>query len=268
MTSGTLPTAPPLGMLDEVLSGRLGVAAVRDVVLHPWQHGAGGSPAEIPAGPLTDGAVGLTLLRSKFKPGRKLSAYYRRGPGDGAAAEYLAVSWHSGAADGDTGAVTVQAFPDDPGDAAARPALRPALPRVTGHRPRSPTAGGRGPARGRAAPGDSGPLPARAAPRAQRQCVSGDTGSSQRLLRQDRQGHLRRTGDRGGPRLGPLLARRCPHATVVEPWASRGDSAALWRMAPGAPSHASWQFARVRRRHTWPWWAGQRGCCTTRRAPP
>ena len=50
MTSGTLPTAPPLGMLDEVLSGRLGVAAVRDVVLHPWQHGAGGEPGGDPCG--------------------------------------------------------------------------------------------------------------------------------------------------------------------------------------------------------------------------
>ena len=75
--------------------------------------GAGGRPWN-PAEPLTEGAVGLTLLRSKFKPGRKLSAYYRRGPGDGTAAEYLAVSCASGAADGDTGAVTVQVFPDDP----------------------------------------------------------------------------------------------------------------------------------------------------------
>lgn len=236
MTSGTLPTAPPLGMLDEVLSGRLGVAAVRDVVLHPWQHGAGGSPAEIPAGPLTDGAVGLTLLRSKFKPGRKLSAYYRRGPGDSAAAEYLAVSWHSGAADGDTGAVTVQAFPDDPG--------MPQLARLSDPDYLASLATDLDPGlREAAVPLVDGPLqvtPVRYRP-GQRHVLSVIASLA---TPGPRSGFFAKTdkdtsGERAtevATRLGPLLARRCPHATVVEPMGfSARDSAALWRMAPGAP---------------------------------
>jgi Phosphotransferase enzyme family len=105
--------APPRGgpssvELGEVLSGGLGVEPVRRVVLNPWRHGLGAALAEAVPG-LRFGR--LEILRSKFKPGRKLSAYYRMESPE--APVHLAATWP--AVDG-AGAceVSVVVSPADP----------------------------------------------------------------------------------------------------------------------------------------------------------
>ena len=94
-------TAPPVvttasrsgPSLDEVLSGALGVDAVRQVVVSPRRHGlADLLEACHPTGRVAQ----VRLLRTKYKPGHKLTGYYRaRVEGAGREPVPLAVSWSS-----------------------------------------------------------------------------------------------------------------------------------------------------------------------------
>jgi hypothetical protein len=216
-----------MGPLNEVLSGHLGVGAVRDVVLHPRQHGLSGLG---PGGP-SEGDGGLELLRSKFKPARKLSAYYRRAPVDGAPAQYLAVSWQPGAAGGGTAAVAVLTSPDDP--------AMPQLARLTNPDYLASLAArfGAGPAktvRGtRQRRLEVTPLRYRPGQRHVLR-VRGGQGSPGFIVKTDKEGSGQRATEVAA-HLGPLLAQRCPGARVAQPMGfSPEDSAALWRLAPGS----------------------------------
>lgn len=104
------------GLLAQALQGCAGHSAVRAIVANPLAHGV--------ARPLgrslpTAQPASLRLLRSKFKPGRKLTGYYTVVDGAGPRRRHLAVSW---SADGD---VRLLLSPEDPAmpqlDALSRP---------------------------------------------------------------------------------------------------------------------------------------------------
>jgi hypothetical protein len=78
--------------LSDVLAGHLGADAVRTLALRPLAHGVRALLDDcLPAG--WGGRV--NLLRSKYKPDRKLTAYYQvPARSDGAGPRQLAVSWH------------------------------------------------------------------------------------------------------------------------------------------------------------------------------
>jgi hypothetical protein len=100
--------SPPSG-LGDVLSGGLGADPVRRVILDPWRHGLGAALGEA----LPGRRFGrLEVLRSKFKPGRKLSAYYLLDTS--AAPVHLAATW-SGVGAGAAGdRCSVLVSPADP----------------------------------------------------------------------------------------------------------------------------------------------------------
>lgn len=84
--SGPLPREA----LDDVLTGRLGVEPVRRVVLEPWLFGM----LELLERCIPDGHPrSLSLLRSKYKPSRKLTGYYVMATGNGNGSRHVAVSW-------------------------------------------------------------------------------------------------------------------------------------------------------------------------------
>jgi Ser/Thr protein kinase RdoA (MazF antagonist) len=221
MPSGTLPPAQR-NRLDEVLSGRLGVEAVRDVARHPWRHGYADSRPGPSANPP------ITLLRSKFKPSRKLTAYYLR---DGAAAvpQHLAVSWHAAPQAERDGDLTVLAFPTDP----AMPQLARLADPAYLHRLVTRLGGSSA-----GDPGGAGGMlevtPIRYRP-GQRHVlhVTAEQGGRGVIVKLDkhRSGPLATSVARA---LMPLLAQRCPGVSVAAPLGfSEPDAAALWHVAPG-----------------------------------
>ena len=200
-------------LLQMAVDGRAGWQAVRSVVIDPEGHGAtevrtaGGSPR-------------LELVRSKYKPGRKLSAYYRLPACQASGTAHLAVTWS-----GD-GRVTVLRFPADPAmpqlhrlsDAGALAAL---LESFHG-RPRT------GPAPDvrvvRYQPGQRHILLARSA---RWRPVYAKTDRDDRGA-----GAVIAAGLIGG-----TLARRCPEARVVEPLGhSSQERTSLWWQARGQPA--------------------------------
>ena len=133
---GRTPTSSPAA-LDPALSGDLGPAAVRRLVADPLGHGV----AEVIGACLPDApSWGWELVRSKFKPARKLTAYYRISCGaptpPGAGADrHVAVTWFADrqpapwpapsppaaappfarlAAASEDGRISVRICPDDP----------------------------------------------------------------------------------------------------------------------------------------------------------
>ena len=128
-----------------------------------------------------------------------------------------------------------------------------------------PAAGGRGPARGRAAPGDPGPLPARAAPRPLR---PGDTGSRSGFFAKTDKDTSPRTGDRGGYPPRPAAGEAVP---TRDRGRARGLLPAGLRRAVAEAGAPLSRLLAVRAGEAAAYVAlvgGQRGCCTTRRAPP
>jgi hypothetical protein len=95
----------PAGLLKSALDGRDGPAAVRAIVTSPLEHGV----AE-----LLDAALpaarprSLQLLRSKYKPTRKLTGYYTVADGEALVRRHVAVTW---TADGGVGLLV---SPTDP----------------------------------------------------------------------------------------------------------------------------------------------------------
>lgn len=82
-------------MIDEVLAGKLGVEPVRRLLLRP----ADLAPGELLRGCLpSTRALRWHLLRSKLKPGRKLSAWYELMGPRAARSWRVAVTWEAGPA--------------------------------------------------------------------------------------------------------------------------------------------------------------------------
>ena len=225
MVSGTLSVAGR-AELDAILNATHGVAAVREVALHPWRHGM----TEPAVDPCAYPEVRLTLLRTKFKPGRKLTAYYRRDSSDGRS-RHLAVSWLASAGPGTEGSISVLAYPDDPAlpqlDRLADPAY---LAHLVGALPTNEGATGR-------RDGWSAvpvPVPLRYRPGQRHVLLVGGAGHGNGLvLKTDkhRSGHRAVPAARG---LATLLAGECPQVDVAEPLGfSARDAASLWRLAPG-----------------------------------
>ena len=82
-----LEGVPSPAMVREVVSGRLGTTAAAQLLGDPLRHGA--------AEALAPGLLGEVhntpeLVRSKFKPGRRLTGYYRLGPAESPAERHLA----------------------------------------------------------------------------------------------------------------------------------------------------------------------------------
>jgi len=214
---------PPSDPLRAVLSGSLGVAAVREVALAPWRHGL----EETPTGAARSPGDGLELLRTKFKPARKLTAYYRRSRGNGTDAEHLAVSWHAGTPVARGGRVSVEASPADP--------AMPHLSRLTD------------PAYLAALLARLDPGQALATARLQVSTIRYRPGQRHVLRVTDPdlcRGYVVKTDrDRSGRQavsaargLHPMLATVCPETHVVEPLGySAMEWAALWRLTGGTP---------------------------------
>ncbi|WP_162253904.1 phosphotransferase family protein [Phycicoccus sp. Soil748] len=104
------PTQPAPSHLDEVLSGARGEEPVRRLVLDPWRHGFADALGDVTPGRPSGR---LEVLRSTFKPGRRLSAYYLLGTDRGPI--HVAATWRPTTADGHDGPpVSVLVSPADP----------------------------------------------------------------------------------------------------------------------------------------------------------
>jgi len=221
----------PLQALDDVLAGRLGASGLRRVVLDPWRHGLSTLVHDGPsdAGSLAEGAE---LLRTKYKPGRKLTAYYQPPDAARGATPQLVVSWHAepqatvGIGGSRDARVTVLVAPADPSMQHLRRLSRTdhvaeLVARLTG-RP-IPEPGTVRLSTVRYRPGQRHVLRARTS-----------TGAGW-FLKTDRDDSGARAVE-AAEVLGPLLARRCPAAAVAEPVGySADDRAAVWRESSGQP---------------------------------
>lgn len=96
--------SPPELLVGAAVDGTAGWRAVRSVLTDPMHHGAGRLLAPPDRGPHP---LGFELVRSKLKPGRKLTAYYRPRAA-GPVSAHVAVSWSS------DGRVSLLRFPADP----------------------------------------------------------------------------------------------------------------------------------------------------------
>jgi hypothetical protein len=177
----------PPGLIDETLAGTRGVDAVRRLALDPPRQ-PDGSP--------------LRLIRTKYKPGRKLTGSYVRPDG-----RHVSVVWTPGAVD-------VLQSPADP-----------AMPEL---------AGLHDPTHLRDLVGFSGRVETLRYRPGQRHVL--------RVTADGHDGvHVKADRDDSGARavpvagmLGPVLTDRCPDASLVEPIRySPADRAAIWRTAPG-----------------------------------
>ena len=102
MNQSIVGEASPRELLHETLTGNLGVGSLRDLALDPLRHGVRGLLVD--AVPGWDGSIDR-LIRTKYKPARKLTAYYQLTPGD--EARHVAVTWTNES-------VRVLVSPDDP----------------------------------------------------------------------------------------------------------------------------------------------------------
>ena len=234
-------TLPGMDQLDEVLSGHLGARAVRGVVLHPVHYGLAPLLDEhlphLPRGH----AWHLRLVRSKYKPGRDLTAYYavttQHAPGE----RHLAVTWHGNGAELAPGAprsyapVTVLAYPSDP--------TMPALTRLSDGAYLASLAaslgGSPGASPGGTADAAAGPLQVRVLryrPGHRHVLHARDPAAGPALVvKTERHGSGARAV-RIAQLHGPGLARRCPGAGVARPiGVSVTDGASLWHEVAGRP---------------------------------
>jgi Ser/Thr protein kinase RdoA (MazF antagonist) len=209
--------------LGDVVRGTAGLDAVREVVRAPGRFGA-----EELANEVAESRRGSTLelVRTTFRPGRKLTAWYRRrSEVDGADDQHLVVAWHLPGAASDVGLVSVLASPTDPS--------MPQLARLV--RPGYVTA-----LAGRYAGADDDDLlrvrTLRYRP-GQRHVLEASG-------RDHRRGVVVKVApdDRGeraiwaARRLRPALVQCCPGADVVQPLGySTEDAAAVWRLHAGTP---------------------------------
>jgi aminoglycoside phosphotransferase (APT) family kinase protein len=213
------PQAPGLA---EVLSGALGVDEVRRLVIDPWRHGLGAALTQaVP----THRVGSIEVLRSKFKPGRRLRAYYL--VHTVGAPVQVAVTWDL-EPDGASGEhISVLASPHDPD--------MPQLARLSDPVHLAEVAGPLT---------SSAPLlhdafrirTLRYRP-GQRHVLRATEGTRRGgvIVKTDREG----SGEvavRVAAALRRTLSARSPRVALVEPlgWVP-GDRAALWRLAEGLP---------------------------------
>lgn len=193
----------PSDLLEETLAGVHGVEAVRRVVLDPRQHGAREVLADVV--PNWDGSS-PRLIRTKYKPSRKLTATYALTSDD--PARHLTVIWTNGS-------VRALVSPDDPD-----------MPQLAGLHDRAHLA---------ELLGFAGRIDTIRYRPGQRHVL--------RVSAPDRAAYVKIDRDDSGARavpvaqvLQPRLAARCPRAHVVEPIGfSAADRAGLWHGAPGEP---------------------------------
>lgn len=215
--------------LDEVLDGHVGPGVLRQITVDPLRHGL----ADLLADRFADlRSWDLELLRTKYKPSRKLTAYYRiagdaiagDASGDGAAHRHLAVSWS--AQTPPESRITALVSPADP--------AMPQLQRLTepGH-----------------LLGMLEAFTGRKIGSADRMRVStlryrpGQRHVLVALLDDGRCVYVKTDRDDSGARAVPVaelladtLSARCPGARVAEPVGyAADDSAALWWNAAGEP---------------------------------
>ena len=213
--SGT-PTAPRLA---EMLSGALGPGALRAVAVEPLRHGARDPLSEqLPL----DRVVSFDLVRTKFKPNRKLTGYYRVRLASVAQPRPVAVTWSP------DGRVDTFVSPTDPalpqlGRLSDRRELAAIVTTTTGRSPGSPA--GLEIRTVRYRPGQRHVL----------HVVGGRLGHTGMYVKVDRDD----AGARSVPvaaELGETVAERCPGASLAEPIGyAESERAALWRGAPGHP---------------------------------
>ena len=246
-TYSVVKTEPPAS-LDDVLAGRLGSIAVRGLAREPLRHGVG----ELLDQCLSGAPAGaLVLQRTKYKPGRKLTAYYSMSPKPGAVARHLAVRWH--AAPNPIEPVRVEAQAEDRGGSDGfachaatsgdgRVALLvspadPSMPQLQRLHRRGHLAGLLAVNGRRASPSirlDIDTIRYRPGERHVLRVTFGDP-SSVAFVKTDRD-------DAGAhsvsiaTALGAALPGRCAGAGVAEPVRYVADDrAAIWRCAPGRP---------------------------------
>jgi aminoglycoside phosphotransferase (APT) family kinase protein len=232
MGTGLRATTSPAEPLDEVLAGRHGAAAVRRVVLEPLRFGL----ADLLEGwPPHRRPWSLRLVRSKYKPQRKLTAYYCATYGGAEQQDrHLAVTWCSSEAAVSSAAptatpdpVSLLVYPTDPS--------MPALGRLSrGEHVASLVASLTGAAADSVAPPGVRVIRYRPGQRHVLR-VGGAAGSGATIVKCDRDD----SGARAVPLahdLGPVLARRCPGVGLPRPVGySVADRAALWRECDGEP---------------------------------
>jgi len=194
-------SAPEL--LEETLAGVHGVGALRHMALDPLRHGVRELLAE--QAPWWDGST-PRLIRTKYKPSRKLSAYYELSPGD--PARHAAVAWTNDSID-------VLVSPDDP-----------AMPQLAGlHDPAHLTD----------LLGFTGRIDTIRYRPGQRHVL--------RVSARDRAVYIKVDKDDSGSHavpvaqaLGSRMSAECPGAGLAEPIGySAADRAGLWRSSPGEP---------------------------------
>ena len=190
-------------LLDETLAGIHGVEALRDMALDPLRHGVRDLLAE--QAPWWDGST-PRLIRTKYKPSRKLSAYYELSPGD--PPRHAAVAWTNDS-------VQVLVSPDDP-----------AMPQLAGLHDDAHRAD---------LLGFAGRVETIRYRPGQRHVL--------RVSAPDRAVYVKIDKDDSGARAVPVaqalasrMAAECPGAGLAEPIGySAVDHAGLWRSSPGEP---------------------------------
>jgi aminoglycoside phosphotransferase (APT) family kinase protein len=191
------------GLLEETLAGTHGVEALRAMALNPLRHGVRELLAE--QAPWWDGST-PRLIRTKYKPSRKLSAYYELSPGD--PARHAAVAWTNES-------VQVLVSPDDP-----------AMPQLAGLHDDAHLTD---------LLGFTGRIDTIRYRPAQRHVL--------RVSAPDRAVYVKIDKDDSGARAVPVaqalasrMAIECPGAGLAEPIGySAADRAGLWRSSPGEP---------------------------------
>lgn len=214
--------------LDDILAGRLGVRAVRALATDPLGHELCDLLRQ--RVPDAGGAPDLMLLRTKYKPPGRLTAYYETTVGGGV--RHLAVRWSAEA--GADPAVDLWVSPDD--------TAMPQLSRLTRPEHLAALLVAQGAARDLAPATD---------PSARLRIRTIRYRPGQRHVLHVAPGHgpgvfVKIDRDDSGAHavpiakaLRPLLARRCPRVRVVAPVGYvPADRAALWREAPGQPLSA------------------------------
>lgn len=211
VTAGSV-AAP--GLIGPGVLGSAGHDTVRAILADPRRHGA----AELlDAGPVGSRAPTLRLLRSKYKPGRKLTGYYAVPGSDGSVTGHVAVAWTA------DGLATVLCSPADP-----------AMPQLAGLTEPDRLARLAEALSGPAAP-ESGPVVTTVRYRpGQRHVLQARYPDGVALyLKTDREA----SGARAVPAarfLRDLLATAGSDARIAEPVGyARSERAALWWGAPG-----------------------------------
>jgi aminoglycoside phosphotransferase (APT) family kinase protein len=232
------------GSLDVVLSGRAGWQAVRDIATEPWRGGVDPLLERCGLGSARD----LVLTRTKYKPGRKLTAHYRLLTTPDGPASDITVRWHAApvattpatteSQAGDRHSVLLMAASDDGHVALLVSPADPSMPQLERlHRPAHlagvlASIGAHDPVETSALaietiryrPGERHVLHVSTAGR-----------SSALFVKTDRDG----SGARAVPiatAVAAALARSCPDVGVAEPLGyAEDDAAAVWRRADGDP---------------------------------